>query len=295
MSGDLIRRTSGGAVKRADPALRRAVRRLMREDPEAHRHLGWIPPLEWLGEQPFLIFEHHWQLKGVLACPPDQSGMCWLRLFAAAGGVGRREVWSLLWSAALQDLKDRGGVDAVHALVVESGLESLLRSTGFEQIAEVVVLDWEVGPGRVPPGIPEIDLRLLTLKDLDQVHQLDSRSFAPIWRNTRRQIRRAFQEAAFVVGAFQEGRLVGFQISTAGALAGHLARLAVDPEARGRGIGKALVADALDRFQRQGMVRVSVNTQRDNPASLEIYRQFGFVLQEGSFPVYAYPVRDEPR
>jgi ribosomal-protein-alanine N-acetyltransferase len=283
-------RSSGGAVKPADPGLRRAVQRLIREDPQAHRHLGWIPPLEWLDKGPFLILEHDWKLEGVLACPPDEADLCWLRLFAAAGGAVREEVWSALWSSALGELRERGGVDAVYALVVKAGLEGLLRSSGFEQIEEVVVLDWEVGPGRIPPGNREIEVRRLTLEALDQVHRLDNRAFAPIWQNTRRQIRRAFREAAFVVGVYQGDDLVGFQISTAGALSGHLARLAVDPASRGRGIGKALVADALDRFQRQGMVRVSVNTQRGNQASLELYRRFGFVLQEESFPVYAYPV-----
>ena len=281
---------------RVQPAVeigRRSIRRLVRGDPDAHRHLGWIPPLEWLGREPFLALSEGRRLRAVLACPPDEEGRIWLRLFAVDQDVDTWEAWEQLWGAAVKELRDMihddEDIQAVNVLVLRGWLEGVLRRSGFEQINAVVVLDWDAASGKLPEGIPLVQIRPLVQEDLEDVYRIDSVSFGPVWRHTRNQLRHALQEAEVVTGAVDdEGKLLGYQISTSGTLGGHLARLAVWPETRGRGIGKALVADLLDRFQRRGHVRVTVNTQEDNAASLEIYRQFGFVRQEPAYPVYSF-------
>jgi len=55
-------------------------------------------------------------------------------------------------------------------------------------------------------------------------------------------------------------------------------------------VGSALVEDLLDRFQREGIVQVSVNTQARNQASLELYKKFGFTRMEEIYPVYQYTI-----
>jgi len=69
-----------------------------------------------------------------------------------------------------------------------------------------------------------------------------------------------------------------------------LARLAVDPHYQKSGVGSALVEDLLDRFQREGIVQVSVNTQARNQASLELYKKFGFMRMDEIYPVYQYTI-----
>jgi ribosomal protein S18 acetylase RimI-like enzyme len=56
----------------------------------------------------------------------------------------------------------------------------------------------------------------------------------------------------------------------------HLNRIAVHPAHHGRGIGAALLYDALHTFWRQGVEHVSLNTQSDNQESQRLYRRFGF-------------------
>ena len=82
--------------------------------------------------------------------------------------------------------------------------------------------------------------------------------------------------------------LVGYQISTASPLGGHLARLAVCPEQQCKGIGYSLVVDTLSQFNRRGAQRVTVNTQQDNLASLSLYKKAGFRETREQYPVYQY-------
>mgnify|MGYP006277828249 CR=1 FL=1 len=269
----------------------RRLQKLVRSDPHVHRHLGWIPPLEWLGRHPFLTLQEHGSLRAALACPPDQDGRAWLRLTAVGESLSRAAAWNELWPEAVDRLQVDGSASSVQVLVIQRWLEELLVDSGFEQIGTVVVLDWDAAEGgKVPPGLPLVEIRKVDEEMLDPVHRLDRVCFGFTWGNTRRQIARALRESALSTAAVVAGEVVGFQISTAGTLGGHLARLAVDPEHRGQGIGKALVADVLDRFQEHGLIRVTVNTQRDNTASLEIYRQFGFVRQDPTYPVYRFPL-----
>ncbi len=51
-----------------------------------HRHLGWHPPMYWLGQQPFLVLEQSNKILAALVCPPDENRNTWLRLFAVAPG-----------------------------------------------------------------------------------------------------------------------------------------------------------------------------------------------------------------
>ena len=63
---------------------------------------------------------------------------------------------------------------------------------------------------------------------------------------------------------------------------GYVQRLAVHPDARGRGLGRSLVGDVLRWMRRHGAARALVNTQRSNEAALALYRACGFrVLPEG--------------
>ena len=53
-------------------------------------------------------------------------------------------------------------------------------------------------------------------------------------------------------------------------------RLAVDPAAQGRGLGRALVIDALAWLTTKGAVEVLVNTQEVNARALRLYVDLGF-------------------
>jgi ribosomal protein S18 acetylase RimI-like enzyme len=57
---------------------------------------------------------------------------------------------------------------------------------------------------------------------------------------------------------------------------GHLAQVAVHPEARGRGLGAAMVQAAIARLAGHGCTRVSLLVAADNPTAVGMYRRLGF-------------------
>ena len=62
--------------------------------------------------------------------------------------------------------------------------------------------------------------------------------------------------------------MAAFAITGVADRVGYLQRLAVDPTAQRRGLGRTLVADSLDWMQRRGATTAMVNTAFDNNAAL---------------------------
>ncbi len=268
----------------------RAVRQFLQKDVCAQQHLGWQHALTWLGYQPFLGLMREGELSGVLACPPDEDGVTWLRLFAAARQSWIGSVWTMLWPAARAWLEEKTTIEFVNTLLVEPWLQGLLESSGFTAGTNVVVLAWEDLGVISEKRIDAIQPRSMREDDFLQVYEIDQVAFKRPWRNSLSQIERAFRASAIATVAELEGRVIAYQISTASSRGGHLARLAVEPGFQQHGIGSALVVDVLERFLDQGVVRVTVNTQEDNQASLELYRKLGFRRTDEEYAFYQYPL-----
>lgn len=67
-----------------------------------------------------------------------------------------------------------------------------------------------------------------------------------------------------------------------------LARMAVDPAHRGRGIGRALASAALQKARDEGATRVTLGSNTKLAPALALYRSLGFtVVREGQHPEYA--------
>ena len=67
-----------------------------------------------------------------------------------------------------------------------------------------------------------------------------------------------------------------------------LARMAVEPEAHGKGYGNALMEAALQRAQEMGATDVRLYTNTVLGPAVALYRKFGFrTVSEGPHPLYA--------
>jgi GNAT superfamily N-acetyltransferase len=250
-----------------------------------HRHLDWRAPLDWVGFSPCLVVERNGKLLATLVSPPDPPNIAWIRLFAVSSNFDLNEAWQRLWLEARERISGEGSI-AVAAIPLQYWFRELLDKSGFQKVNSVIMLLWE----RSDP-ISEFDsysgvLRPMNYDDLPAVVELDAAAFDPLWRNSLDSLELAFQQAAVATVAEGDGRLVGYQISTASPMGGHLARLAVHPSKQGQGIGYSLVRDALHQFDRRGAARVTVNTQQDNLASLALYKKAGFHETKEKYPVY---------
>lgn len=266
---------------------RQSLANLIHFETQVHRHLDWRPPLDWVGHHPYLVAEQDREVVAALACPPDPPDIAWIRLFAVASHIDEQDAWHSLWSMA----RDYFAADKdvmVAAIPLQGWFRKLLQESGFTLTNKVIMLVWELG--RLPPEkvLPGIIIRPMNLDDLTSVEELDATAFGPVWRNSRSSLELAFNQAAVATVAEMNGSIVGYQISTANHLGGHLARLATHPEFQGMGIGYVLIRDMLAQFERRGGRRVTVNTQQDNIASLALYEKTGFRHTGETYPVFQY-------
>jgi ribosomal-protein-alanine N-acetyltransferase len=243
--------------------------------------------LEWLGHPPCLLMERNGKLVAALVSPPDPPEIAWIRLFAVASEISAGEAWDLLWSEA-KDWFSHTPDMVIAALPLQGWFAALLGASGFQHTNDVVLLQWEKG-NHIPERLEHPWLiRPMNQDDLPGVEQLDAAAFGLLWRNSLDSLKLAFQQAALATVAEQDDRLVGYQISTASPVGGHLARLAVQPKQQCKGIGLSLVVDTISQFHLRGAQRVTVNTQVDNLASLNLYSKAGFRQTSEQYPVYVY-------
>ncbi len=263
----------------------RELAKYLTHETQVHRHLDWRGPLEWLGAQPFLIAEHEDAIQGVLACPPDPAHVAWVRLFAASRGQSVSRTWGTLLDAAIAEL-DPQVTHWIAAIALTEWFERTLQGSGLTNQQDIVILEWN-GPIPAEHPLPtNVAIRPMTREDLPEVQAIDAAAFGPLWQNSLESIQLAYDQAAWSTVAVTEQGLVGYQISTAIPLSGHLARLAVLPSIQHQQIGYNLVRELIIHFKHKGAWRVTVNTQNDNYASLALYEKAGFRRTGEVFPVY---------
>jgi ribosomal protein S18 acetylase RimI-like enzyme len=280
---------SNPEIRPARPEDHAILVRFLNHEADVHRHLDWRTPLEWLGSQPFLLATHERQIQAVLACPPDPPGVAWVRLFASHGHLEPDQYFSMLLEAAQADLAQREPPSRIVAIGLQPWFQRILEANAFDNLQDIVVLEWS---GTLPPEQPTltpIRIRPMTLTDLPVVTAVDQAAFEPVWANSLETLTLAFQQSAWSSVAETDEAIVGYQISTSIPLSGHLARLAVDPNLQHGRIAYALVREMLQHFKQHGAWRVTVNTQDNNLASLALYEKIGFRRTGETFPVYFQP------
>ena len=272
-------------VRNATNHDKQALANLIHFEVFVHRHLDWRPPLDWIGHQPFLVAEQSGGIVAALACSPDIPSAAWIRLFAATASLDVNDAWNLLWENALAILKDSGS-QWVAAMPIHEWLISLLLKNGFRNVYQVVMLSWEIG--EIPKAnlkLP-VNIRPMLKEDLGSVQQVDQEAFVPVWQNSITSLELAFNQSAVATVAEIDHEILGYQISTATPMGGHLARLAIHPKAQKKGVGFALLCDLLSHFVLRGARTVTVNTQKDNEPSRRLYENAGFRLTEEEYPIF---------
>jgi ribosomal protein S18 acetylase RimI-like enzyme len=118
--------------------------------------------------------------------------------------------------------------------------------------------------------------------------KVDGAAFAPFWRLDRAGLEeavRATRQHRLRVVLGRRRAVVGYAICGTSGGRGFVQRLAVAPEAQGRGIGKALLLDGLHWLRASGAQEIAVNTQVGNVPALALYRGVGFRDEPGGLAV----------
>jgi ribosomal-protein-alanine N-acetyltransferase len=201
------------------------------------------------------------------------------------------QAWEALWPVAFQQLANISGSILAAAIPLQNWFRDLLEQSEFICSHQVIVLAWRSAPTPKAWLVEGAKLRAMSLDDVSAVGQVDAEAFGSIWQNSLECIEIAFKQSAVATVCDIEGEIVGYQISTATPMGGHLARLAVKPAFQKRGIGHALAADLVSQFARRGAQSVTVNTQSNNLVSLSLYESIGFQKTGEEYPVYEQPIK----
>jgi ribosomal protein S18 acetylase RimI-like enzyme len=177
---------------------------------------------------------------------------------------------------ALDELRSEGYV-SVLTPALSSAEQTVVLDYGFAVHERLHLL--RHGLYNPPAGnVAGTTLRRGRSSDIAAVLQLDGLAFDGFWRFDLQGLldaRSATPRSRFRV-AWSDHRVVGYHIAGVARRLGYLQRLAVHPDFHGRGIGSALVGDALRWCRRRGCDSVLVNTQEINQRALSLYRHLGF-------------------
>ena len=271
-------------LRGARPDDRSQVAGLLSRATWRHFHLDWRDPLDLLAQQPNLVAFRGDRLVAHFASPPDPDRTAWLRSFCVEASLSPLTAWRPLWAEAAATCIALN-VSRVASLLSGEWMRPLLTEAGFREKNAVVFFEWR-GRNLPTAGPAPGRVRSLVTADLPSVVEVDTRAFAPLWRNSLASLMSAMSQAIVATGVEIEGRLVGYQLTTASPFGAHLARLAVEPELQGRGLATALVSDLIQQLGRRGFDAVTLNTQADNVRSQDLYRRLGFRETGQRYPVF---------
>ncbi|CAM8661159.1 RimI Acetyltransferases [Acidimicrobiia bacterium] len=186
---------------------------------------------------------------------------------------------------ALEGIRS-GGFAAVLTPAMTPAEQSPFLDVGFVEHERLHLLRHQ---NREIPGtrVDGIHLRRGRNSDIPDVLDVDGRAFDSFWKFDQISLldaRIATPHSRFRVATLRH-RIVGYHITGRAGTVGYLQRLAVDPSVHGRGIGTALIGDALGWCHRRQCSTVLVNTQEINTRALALYRHLGFIPEPSGLAV----------
>jgi len=135
-------------------------------------------------------------------------------------------------------------------------------------------------------------LRPLHAADLARVAEIERHTFSDPWSAA------AFRDALTqphvrALAAVDERDVVlGYALGLLAADEAEVLNIAVDPPARGKGVGAALLESMLEELRRAGARSVFLEVRRSNEAAIRLYRRSGFEILGARPDYYRQPRED---
>lgn len=150
----------------------------------------------------------------------------------------------------------------------------------FDLLDEIIIYELS----RVRQRAPQIrDLRFVQVNSddatmMDELMNLDHKAFPWVWWNSREEFLEYLNAPGvrIDVGYDSSGRAMAYVGITRYRSWGHLDRIAVAPDAQGRGYGRAALDYAVMTLAGAGARRVGLSTQARNTRSRALYESYGF-------------------
>lgn len=122
-----------------------------------------------------------------------------------------------------------------------------------------------------------IELRQLTLADLDEIEAIERRSYPTPWSRSMfaAELSKASSRCTGAVHV-ELNRLVGYLIVARYVDAWHIMNLAVDEPYRGRGLATRLLQDLFDATEGEGLRGYTLEVRISNERAIRLYERMGF-------------------
>lgn len=250
---------------------------LPRIRPEAHPRLSPGDAEALLLEEPGLSWWHPESGEFVLVTPwRHRSEIPSIHVLSAF----RHE--EALVSAASRAARDAGKAAFVVMDAFESRRRSFYDRNDLQQLESLITYEHR-SPERIlatrrPARLNWVRLELLPPPLLTSLLALDHAAFPWLWHNSALEFSH-YVAMPFVElwGGFDGDQLLAYIALTHFPGWGHLDRIAVLPQAQGRGFGKEALQVAVSAMIEAGAGRVALSTQQTNRVSRSFYEGIGFV------------------
>lgn len=270
-----------GSIIPYAPRYRRHVHGLTRRYP-TYFHLDWQPITSWYratSNPSALAYDDQNNLIGALLLTPIRQGVTWIRLLTMEDDT--------IFERLIRHLQATYPIQQVAALETQPWLIPHMARVGFREFDRIIHLERPASPIN-QPSQPTPTIRRVQQREFPTIAQVDQAAFSPHWQMDAEDFRYMLRYTVWFTVAVVDDTIVGYQLSTVHSFSVHLTRLAVLPTWQGRGIGRALVENLIERFPRK---TVTVNTQASNKASQQLYQHLGFRYQHWETPVWNWSNR----
>jgi ribosomal-protein-alanine N-acetyltransferase len=232
---------------------------------------------KWAGHlesDSFVVTERDGTMTGTIFAWPDESPVAWVRMAALAARPDTDE-WLDLSLPLLFDSLQRIRANTLAWMDHGDWIGPYLKARGFTPLVDVVTLvkfdlEW--------PDTNLVDIHLCPAvgENVSAIVAIDRAAFTPYWWQSEKTLYRRLGTASHFEVAKLGKDVIGYAEGEIHLPTAHLCRIAVHPNHQGRGVGAALLRNALHAFRQQGVEYVTLNTQSDNLFSQKLYRRFGF-------------------
>ncbi len=190
---------------------------------------------------------------------------------------------NLAVAGVIENLRSSGFQRTVTAALAPHEHDAFL-ANGFTRVRELTLLRRDLDH---PIKRADMRLRRWRRRNHDEVLTIDNAAFDEFWRFDASALREALDATPHrVLRVDATTAPQGYALSGVARGTAYLQRLAVHPDAAGRGLGTALLLDALRWMRWRGATHAYVNTQHDNHRALELYHRNEFVDEPAGLTIF---------
>lgn len=119
------------------------------------------------------------------------------------------------------------------------------------------------------------EIRRISENDIEAIASLEAGIFSDPW--SVKSIKETYEnKSALILGAYQEEALIGYVIFYYVLDEGEIARIAVSPSCRRRGVAYQIFKELLQFCSQKEIERILLDVRISNEAAIAFYRKSGF-------------------